>query len=483
MRPRGAGRIDAMGSAPIWRLLVRFSGPTILSMIVAASYNLVDAIFVGRLGPEALGALAIAFPIMLIFMAVGQGTGVGATSFISRRLGAGDHEGANRAAGVAITLSIMIGALMAAICLPNLQGLLRLFGASGRVLPLATSYMSILATFAVMQSTFLVMGNLVRAEGNPVLSGVSAITSAVANIILDPILIFGLGPAPAMGVAGAATATVIAHSIGAVILLVYFISSRTSYQFHLRSFLLDFRIVAEFYRVGFSAMVRMSAQSFMIAVANTIATSFGVVPLAVLGVVFRLARFTFQPTMGLGQGILPLIGYNFGAKQKERVGEIIIKAGMVALTWGLLCWLMFMLFPRQVLLAFNADPQFLTEGITALRIFILLFFGVQLQMIAGFFFQGIGKGIASLVIVSARQIIFMIPGLLVLPRIFGLVGLWTAFPIADGLAILLALVWTGLEFRKQGIRFRLRTGQPVERLADMRSETDSERPSNRPRSF
>ena len=173
-------------------------------MVVAASYNIVDAIFVGRLGPEALAALAITFPIMLIFMALGQGTGVGVSSFISRRLGAGDHEGANQAAGVAITLSILIGGLMVAVCLPNLKGLLRLFGASGPVLPLAESYMSILVVFAVILSTLLVMGNLVRAEGRPGLSAAAMIASAVTNIILDPILIYGLGPVPAMGVAGAA---------------------------------------------------------------------------------------------------------------------------------------------------------------------------------------------------------------------------------------------------------------------------------------
>lgn len=456
MRFGGTGRIEQMGRAPIWRLLIRFAGPTILSMVVAASYNLIDAIFVGRLGTDALGALAIAFPVMLIFMAVGQGTGVGATSFISRRLGAGDHAGANRAAGVAITLSIVIGALMAAIVLPNLEGLLRLFGASGPVLPLAKSYMSILAAFAVVQSGLLVIGNLVRAEGNPGLSGTAMIVSAVSNIILDPILIFGLGPFPAMGVAGAALATVIAHGIGGMILLVYFLTGKSSYHFHPGSFIPDLKIVAAFYRVGFSAIVRMGAQSVMIALANTIAASFGIVPLAVLGVVFRLARFAFQVTMGLGQGILPLIGFNYGAQLKERVGEIIIKAGMVALAWGLLCWLVFMSLPGQVLLAFNANPEFLSEGITALRIFVLLFFGVQIQMIASFFFQGIGKGIPALIIVSARQIIFVIPALLILPRIFGLTGLWVAFPVADGLALLLALAWTGIEFRKQGIRFRLR---------------------------
>jgi Na+-driven multidrug efflux pump len=306
------------------------------------------------------------------------------------------------------------------------------------------------------------------------MSGVAAITSAVANIILDPILIFGMGPAPAMGVAGAAAATVIAHGIGVVILLYYFVSGRTSYRFHSRSFLPDLRIIAEFYRVGFASMVRMSAMSLVMALANTIAASFGVIPLAVLGVIFRLARFVFQPTMGLGQGMLPLVGYNFGANQKDRVGEIIIKAGMVALVWGLLCWLVFMLFPSQVTSVFNADLRFLAKGVSALRIFVLLLFAVQLQIIISFFFQGIGRGIASLVLASARQVIFLIPGLLVLPRIFGLMGLWAAFPVADALSILLTLVWTGVEFRRQGIRFRLRYSQPIALLADMRSETDSE---------
>jgi putative MATE family efflux protein len=452
-----------MGRAPVWQLLIRFSGPTIVSMIVAASYNLVDAIFVGRLGPEALGALAIAFPIMLVFMAISMGTGVGATSCIARRLGAGDHEGATRAAGMAITLSILIGALMAAVCLPNLQGLLRLFGASGPVLPLATSYMFILAAFAVISSSSLIMGNIVRAEGRPMLSGAAMIASAVANIILDPILIFGLGPAPAMGVAGAAVATVIGRSLGVGIFLVSFVSGSTSYRFHVGAFLPDLRIIAEFYRVGFASIVRMSAMSLVITLANTIAASFGIIPLAVLGVVFRLARFAFQPTMGLGQGMLPLVGYNFGAHQKERIGEIIIKAGMSALGWGLLCWLIFMLFSSQIISIFNADPRFVAVGVTALRIVISLFFAVQLQTITGFFFQGIGKGIASLVLVSARQVLFLIPGLLVLPHLFGLRGLWAAFPVADALSILLTLVWTGVEFRRQGIRFRLRYGQPVAR--------------------
>ena len=171
MRPQSFERIQAMGKDSIWKLLFRFTGPAIISMMVASSYNIVDAIFVGRLGTDALGALTVVFPLMMIFMAVSAGTGAGAASLISRRFGAGDNEGASRAAGVAITMTVLIGAMMTAICLPNLDALIRLFGASGAVIEPARDYMSILATYAVLAFFPLVISTIVRAEGNPILSG------------------------------------------------------------------------------------------------------------------------------------------------------------------------------------------------------------------------------------------------------------------------------------------------------------------------
>jgi putative MATE family efflux protein len=448
-------RAQAMGQIPIWKLLFRFSGPAILTMVVNAGYTVVDAIFVGRLGSEALGALTVAFPLTLICVALSMGAGVGSASLISRSLGGKDPERANRCASVAISLALLVGVLVGFVYLANLEAMLRLFGARGPVLPLAKQYLSILAGFAFLQSLALVVGNIVRAEGSPAVSGVAMITSALINIILDPILIFGLGPIPRMEVAGAATATVIGQSVGIGIFLFYFLSGRSGYRFTLRNFIPDSRIVAEIYRVGFASTVRMGAMSVAMAIANNLAAAYGTVPLAVLGVVFRLARFAFMPTMGLGQGILPLIGFNHGAKKKDRVGEIVVKAGAIALAWGLLCWLTFMIFASQVISIFNSNPQFINEGTTALRIFVLFFFAVQLQMIASFFFQGIGKGIPSLVLASARQLLFLIPGLLVLEGLFNLNGLWAAFPVADAASILLTLAWIRIEFRRQGIRLAL----------------------------
>jgi Na+-driven multidrug efflux pump len=251
---------------------------------------------------------------------------------------------------------------------------------------------------------------------------------------------------------------VIGQSVGIGIFLFYFLSGRSSYRFTLRNFIPDSRIVAEIYRVGFASTVRMGAMSVALAIANNLAAAYGTVPLAVLGVVFRLARFAFMPTMGLGQGILPLIGFNHGAQKKDRVGEIVVKAGVIALIWGLLCWSTFMVFASQVVSLFNSNPQFIHEGTRALRIFVLLFFAVQIQIIASFFFQGIGKGIPSLVLASARQVFFLIPGLLVLEKLFDLDGLWAAFPVADAASILMTLIWIRVEFRRQGIRLALKSG-------------------------
>jgi len=458
VKARGIRRSAAMGQEPIGRLLLRFSGPAIVSMLVGASYNVVDAIFVGRLGSEALAALAIAFPLMLILMAIGQGTGVGAASLISRRLGAGDPEGANRAAAVAIALSILTGLIVTVICLPNLDALLRLLRASDSVLPLARKYLFVLIAFQVLNPFSIVLGHIIRAEGRPLLSSAGMIVAAVVNIALDPILIFGLGAIPAMGITGAAIATVIGRGVGGLVFAAWFVSGRTSYRFRLGYFLPKRKIVIEIYRVGLASMARMSAQAIVMALANGVASSFGVVPLAVLGVVLRSARFVFMVCMGLGQGMLPLIGYNFGAKQHRRVGEIVVKGGLAGLAWGLLCWSVFMLFPSQIMSVFSNDPELLREGAQALRIFVLLFFAVGLQVTATFFFQGIGQGMPSLVLACARQVIFLVPALLILPRVFGLMGLWVSFPIADALSIVLTLSWTSIAFRKLGIPFSLRSG-------------------------
>jgi len=457
MTQSGEHRSAAMGRQSIWKLLFRFSGPAIVSMTVASTYNVVDRIWVGRIpgeeGLQSLAALGYVFPIMIAFMSILLGTGVGAASLISRRLGAGNRNGANRVASMTISLTLILGLAMTAIVLPNLDGILRLMGANDAVVRgQAYDYMSILTIFAFVNAFALTIGSIIRAEGSPTFPSVVMIISALVNITLDPIFIHVLD----MGVTGAATATVIARSLAAVVFAYYFISKKTSYRFRLKNFLPHWKTLLEIYRVGLASIVRMSAFAFVTILANRIATGFDTGYVAVLSIMFSISSFAFMPTMGLGQGVLPLVGYNYGAGLKERVGEVVNKASMAALFWGVMCTLVALLLPRQLMSMFNSDAEFLGNGTIAMRIFAISFFTVGLQNVLSSFFQGLGKGIASLILASARQIIFLIPAILILSQLFNEIGLWASFPTADLCAITLTLTWTAFQYRRMGIRFRLR---------------------------
>jgi len=443
-----------MEQDPVWRLLVRFSGPAIIFMTVASSYNLVDAIFVGRLGAPALAAMSVTYPLVLSFIAIGTGTAIGATSLISRRLGAGDHENADRTASMAITLCFLLSGLLAALCLPNLDAILRLLGASDSVLPLAKSYMSILIIFTIFSYLAHIIANIIRADGNPFFASAVAISSAVLNIILDPVFIFGLGPVRPMGIEGAATATVASQGMGTVIYVLFLLSGKASYRFHLSYFLPRLKIIFNIYRIGTASIVRSGAQFVVMGVVNSTAASFGVIPLAIMGVLVRAGRFIQMPVLGLGQGMLPLIGYNHGARRKSRVAELVLKSALAGSIWTSLCWIVVILFPAQVISAFSTKTEFLREGEQAIRLYSLFYFALGVRMVPGFFFQGIGKGLPAAVLTAAQNIAFLLPVILVLPRYFGLTGMWIAFPIADALALLLGLFWIGFEFRKQGINLR-----------------------------
>lgn len=466
-----------MGKDSIWRLLIRFGTPAIISMLVASSYNVVDAIFVGRLGTSALAAITVSFPLMMIFMAIGMGTGMGAASAISRRLGAGEYDGASRVAGVTITTTLLLGGIFTAIMLPNLEGLFRLFKASDAVLPLAMDYMSIMATWMVVAFFPLAIGTIIRAEGNPLLPSLVMGGSALLNIALDPLLIFGLGPFPEMGIAGAATATVIARSAGGLVIAGYFITGRSAFRFRPSHFIPRLSILIEIYRIGVASIVRMAAMSVVMIFVNRTAAGFGDMPLAVLGVLFRGFSFVMMPAMGLGQAVLPLVGFNYGAKKLARAGEVVIKAAMASTVWGILAWVLVMAFPRQMVSIFNDDPAFVDLGASAVRIFAIAFFALGVHMPAGFFFQGIGKTMPSLVLASSREILFLLPAVLILPRIFNITGLWAAFPAADVLSVTTTIAFTAYYFRKLGIPFRLRFPKTAAGDAEAATTTPARSPS------
>ncbi len=457
----GHKRSEAMGRDPIWNLLFRFSGPAIVAQMVNASYNLVDTFFIARLGITALAAISVANPLMTIYRSVGMGVGIGAASLIARRLGSGNREAANRAAGGAITTFFMVSAVVTLIMLVFLDTLLRLFGADAAVLPLARSYMLVETGFIALDFFLTVLAELVRVEGNPMLASVAMITSGLMNCIWDPILMFGFGPFPRLGIAGAAFATSVGRGIGVSILLFYLFSGRSAYRFKPSYFLPNLKITMEIYRVGASQTARMAGGCLSQIIAATTAASFGELPLALVGIVMKASSFAFTVCMGLGQGMLPLVGYNYAAGKKDRVGELVIKASTSGFIWSALMWVAAMLFTTQILSIFSTDPNFLAVGTPAFRIFALGFFTVGTQTILTYFFQGIGKAIPALVVSSSRQLLCLAPCLFILPRIFGLTGLWAAYPVADTISIVITLIWMGIEVRNLGIPISLRSKRLV----------------------
>jgi len=443
-----------MGKDPIWNLLLRFSGPAIISMTVASSFQLVDAMFVGRLGKEALAAMSVTYPLSLSFVAIASGTGIGVTSLITRSLGAGDTKRADKVAGTAITVCFLLASIIAAICLPNLDAILRMLGAGESVLPLARIYSSIMIKFTLFSYTSMIMSNLIRADGNPVFSSSVAVSTSLINIALDPVLIFGFGPIPTMGIAGAATATVIAQGIGISIYLGYILKGKTAYKFHPGNFLPSLRIIGGIYRVGVASIIRSGAQFIVMGVVNRTVASFGVTPLAIMGALVRVGRFVLMPCLGLGQGMLPLIGFNFGAEKKSRIAELLFKTGLAGICWTTFCWLVIMLFPEQIMSAFNAEAGFLEEGSQAVRLYGMVYFIIGIQILPGFFFQAIGRGLPASVLTLARSIFILLPLVLLLPRFLGVTGIWLSYPITDIMSLVISIGWMAHELRKQEISFR-----------------------------
>jgi len=439
-------RAEVMGRERVSKLLLRFSVPAIIANEGEACYELFDAIWCGRLCNEALAALTVAGPLMAIYRAIGSGIAVGSASLVARRLGAGKKDEADKAVCNSITLFFIVSGLATIICLIGLRFLLRLFGATDPVFPYAYSYMFIETCSMPVDFFLVVAAELIRAQGSPTIASAGLILANVADLIWSPILVFGVGSFPALGIAGAALGTLIGRAIGLALLIPY-LAFKAIYRFKIAYFKPHYRTIVDIYSVGVSSTLRMIAVSISQILACIVASYYGTIPLAVLGVLFRVNRLNFAFCIGLSQAVVPLVGYNYGAQKQNRVREIAFKAISIGAAWGALWYVIVMLFPAQTLELFTTDPEFLRTGVSALQIFAITFLTTSEVIISGFF-QGLGKAKSAIIITSARQFIFLIPCLLTLPYIIGLNGLWLAYPVAGILALALGLTLTFLESQK-----------------------------------
>ena len=449
---RGSGprqRDAGLGTDGIGRLLVRLSVPATLAMFVHALYNLVDTIFIGRgVGTEAIGGLTIAFPFQIFVIAVAIMIGMGSASVVSRNLGSGNRERAYRAAGNAFVLSIGFGLLATGAGYLFLDPILRLFGATPVLIGYARDYLSAVLPGAVFITFAMSTNNIVRSEGRAAVAMVSMVLGAVANIILDPIFIFVLD----MGIRGAALATVVAQMLSFAFLLSFFISGRSSLVIRLRHLAPDWSIIPEIFSLGVPAFVRQAGFSVVfILVNNALGHYGGEIYIAAFGLVFRILHFFLMPMIGLVQGFQPITGFNYGAGNLARVKRTLALTLIISTAIGTLGFALLMTFPGPVFHVFSSDARLISTGIPVLRVVILIVPLIGLQMIGTSYFQAVGKARPAFVLGLSRQLLFLLPLMVVLPPVFGLWGVFAAFPVADFLSSVVTAVLLTRDVRSLGV--------------------------------
>lgn len=422
----------------IGRLLAKLSLPAIAGMLVMSLYNVVDAIFIGQsVGILGIAGIAIAFPIQMIVGAVGQMIGIGGASLLSRSLGAKNMDTANQILGNVIASVLLLSVPISCFGLLGINDLLRWFGATPSIMPYAKDYLLYILIGITFHSMAMALNNLVRAEGKAKIAMTTMILSSVINIILDAYFIFGLK----MGIRGAAIATLIAYFSGFVFLLTYYLSGKSVLRLRLGDIGFQWNIQRQIIAIGISAFIRQAAMSLLVIILNnSLAHHGGDIAIAVYGVVMRLIWLLFTPILGISQGLQPIIGFNYGAKNYKKAKESVLLATIVATLISIIGTVVILLFPETLLGIFSKDEMLLQQGRTALRYIILAFPLMGFHVIGITLFQAIGKAVQTFILTLSRQFIFLIPLVLILPGFFQLTGIWISFPIADMLSAIMTLL-------------------------------------------
>lgn len=423
---------NKMGTQPIMRLIITMSLPAMFSMLVQALYNIVDSYFVSIISENALTAVSLAFPIQTLLIALAVGTGVGINSLVARRLGERKKEDADSAATHGIILGVINWTIFAIIGLFFSRVFFQAFTDIDEIISMGTDYMSVVCIFSFGVFIEINIEKTLQATGNMFYPMVFQLVGAITNIILDPIFIFGVETIglPAMGVTGAAIATVIGQIISMVVAIFVILFKEHEVQIDFRHFRIKWETIKNIYIVGLPSIIMQAIGSVMTIGMNAILISFNETAVAVFGVYFKLQSFVFMPVFGLTQGIMPIIGYNYGAHKKKRL-LLALKLGcFIALGIMAIGTLIFWLFPDSLLSIFQASPTMLQIGRQALRLISLCFIPAALGILFSTLFQAIGSGVSSLVISLLRQLIVLLPAAFLLSKI-SLDAVWFAFPLAE----------------------------------------------------
>lgn len=440
---------DRLGTEPILPLLFRLSIPGIISMTIQALYNVVDSFFVARLNEEALTALAIAFPVHIFLIAVSVGTGVGTSSLISRFLGQGRDVDAGKVAQHVMGAALVYGFVTFLLSFWIPRPLVQSFSNDPTVIQYGVQYIRIILMGSVFLFVSIIASDILRGQGNTFVPMLSLMTGAVTNIVLDPLLIFGIGFFPRMEVTGAALATVFSKGVGCFLVLFLLFRGKDTIKPAMKPFTPDFSILRQVYQVGLPSMFMQILTSVMIGGLNIIVGVYTETAIAVTGVYFRLQSFVLMPVFGLTQGYIPIVGYNYGARNAKRMKQALTYGLIVAFSITCSGAALFRFFPETLIGLFNPGPEMAAIGTDALSTIALGLFVVGPAIIGATTFQAIGLGLPSLALSFLRQMVLLLPLAWILGRFYGLPGVWYAFPLSELTTLVIMVVWLGSRLRKE----------------------------------
>jgi len=438
-----------LGTERLTRLFPRLSAPSMISMLAMSLYMLVDTLWLGRVGYEAIAAITITFPFYIVIFAIGLGSGIGANALASRRFGERDVEATNQVAGQVFPLTAIFGIIFIIPSVFFARPLATLLGAPPEVIGPAAEYLFYFGWGIPFLLFRLMSRNVFHASGETIKPMIFYVIGAVANAALDPFFIFGWGPFPEMGVGGAALATTISGGLAAAIGCYYLLGTNSVYRLKLRHFRPDFSIIVQIYRVGLPETLMDITEAAVFLVFNQVMAGFGSVALAAVGIAFRVADIAFIPIVGLAHALLPIVGFCFGARLWHRLWAAVKHGTLVSVVVLAIVTVLLEIFAPQVVAVFNNSPELVAIAVPGMRIFLsaLVLIGPAIMFIITF--QGLSKGWTAICLSLVRQLALLLPAVLILPRFIGLNGVWLALPISDiGGAIAVGL-WLYREYRMQ----------------------------------
>ena len=433
------------------KLLLNMSLPMMVSMLVQAMYNIVDSIFVAKISEDALTAVSLAFPLQSLMIAVGAGTGVGVNALISRGLGEKKRDRVDAVAANGIFIYVLSYLVIAVLGFTVVRPFYNMQVGAGQenIMEFGVTYLSIAMIFSFGLFGQFVFERILQATGRTVFTMISQMIGAVINIIMDPILIFGLLGFPRLGIAGAAIATVIGQIIAAIIACVYNLKKNTGVTISFKGFRPNGEIIKDIYIIGIPSIVMQSIGSVMTTGMNLILMGISSTAAAVFGVYFKLQSFFFMPVFGLNNGLIPILSYNYGARNKKRMTNTLKYGYLIAFLFMLVGFVVFMLIPDKLLLLFDASETMLAIGVPALRKIAVHFLIAWFCIVSGTLFQAVGNAVYSMYVSVARQLVVLLPVAYVLTKIGGLSLIWWCFPIAEAMSLLISVVCLKLVMKKK----------------------------------